>query len=423
MAYYGGWSGSELLTGRKPWGTPYNRCAEIRAKAAGLSIELPDEDSDDFQPGVPYFIFNLNSPSDASNFDLQVFDKTGVSIATLAVPSTQGFAECGEFVWAGQWYLVERSQASFVGTTAAPRTVEFNIVGQVANVNLYDYAVAAGYDSRTILVVANILPGSVIGTVSQGLPSITTDVASKWNADTRFRINVTDSYVVGFGGHGGQGADEPVSPSNSSPGGNGGPGGDAIHCYLDTHLVNQASYIAGGGGGGGGGGVRQVGTFGISARPGGGGSGGRGGNMFPNGDIQLNNAGRPGNGTFVAVGVGFGSFGTYLTAGYNLNAGQFAGGHGGDRGASGQIGMGQAPAPVTDALSSGGSGGPPGFLVNAASGVTVTSSFLQGTSSSPIPLDDQGFGDPTSTTLPANSQIETTSMATTIVSAARGSTI
>ena len=79
--------------------------------------------------------------------------------------------------------------------------------------------------------------------------------------------------------------------------------------------------------------------------------------------------------------------------------------------------MGQAPAPVTGGASAGGAGGNKGLIAAYASGVTVSSSFIADDGTGTITSQDQGYGDPSTTTLSAATNREETSMNTSAIPA------
>ena len=149
-AFFGGWRTVQLAAGRLSWGNPEIRCLEVRNTSTGGRVELPDETSDRFQSGVPYYVFNLNSVNDANNYDLTVVDRSGSTIATVAVGASNDTSGFGEFVWAGEWIQVESGVGDFRGSDLSVESFTIDLVGNYACLNIYDQAVAVGYDGEDI---------------------------------------------------------------------------------------------------------------------------------------------------------------------------------------------------------------------------------------------------------------------------------
>ena len=272
IAYYGGWMGRALASGTSVWGDPLIRNMEIRVTGTSVFVQLPDEDREDFVGGVPYRVINVNHADDTTNYTVTVVDKNGTTIGTVAAGASVDLAGHGEFVWAGSWMQTSGGVADLSGTTISKLTFDVPLSGNYANINLYDYAVAAGYNGEEdALINVTFEPGSIVGSTSTSSASITTDVASKWGSGTRVLITCRDSYLQGAAGAGGDGA---AAPFGGSPvaGSAGSAGGPMLDAYIDVHINNIRSHLAGGSGGGGGGGVTySPGGSGVGSQGGAGG--------------------------------------------------------------------------------------------------------------------------------------------------------
>jgi hypothetical protein len=179
-----------------------------------------------------------------------------------------------------------------------------------ADVDLYAYAVADGWDESTPLEVV-IDSGVYVYSTSTSNAAITAS-----DTFTNGATIVNNGYIVGKGGAGG------TAGNFSGPvyGGNGGDGGTALSTSVAISVDNTNGTIAGGGGGGAGGGIAwclvTIGEGQLAA----GGNGGAGGK---------------GRG-YTAAGTG-----TAGTDGYQSGEGSYAsasGGDGGDGGAWGTAG-------------------------------------------------------------------------------------
>jgi hypothetical protein len=126
-------------------------------------------------------------------------------------------------------------------------TYPVTIASDIANANVYNLAVAAGWDANNGLVVATINSGVTISSASTGAYAMTID-GGFWGGVKL----VNNGTIVGRGGDAGGGGSAPAYSSGYA-GGGGNPGGPGLYVGRPTTLKN-AGLIAGGGGGGGGGG-------------------------------------------------------------------------------------------------------------------------------------------------------------------------
>ena len=194
-------------------------------------------------------------------------------------------------------------------------------------------------------------------------------MASRWGSGTRVLITARDSYLLGAGGAGGQGAPAPFGGSPVA-GSDGSAGGPLLDAYIDVHINNIRSHMAGGSGGGGGGGVKNNPGGATGAQGGIGGGGGRGANMTPASSLIGSAGGLAGS--FDPSSPGYtrdGGQGTHLAPGDSFAWVLYKGGKGGNAGAAGSDGD---PATPGANESAGGSGGASGALARHASGVSIT---------------------------------------------------
>lgn len=204
----------------------------------------------------------------------------------------------------------EISMSDFFG---ARNSFELTISTNQTNLNLYNYATAAGWNAASRLIVTINSGVYIYGTTSHGLYIGTQSALS-------YLELYNYGYILGYGGRGGD------SSSNGSA------GGTAISVNAsNVNITNRSGgFICGGGGGG-------AGASGSWGGGGGGAGGGRGGNFTYDGGGNGGAGGGPGQS---------GSNGA-SRLGYGYGAGGEAGGQGG----SGESNSG------TDDAGAGGGGG------------------------------------------------------------------
>lgn len=223
-----------------------------------------------------------------------------------------------------------------------PTSITLDISG-LAEVNLYEHAVAYGYTPGMDVIVINT---THVYSSNTAIPALT--IPATFGTGT---ITFNNSgNVYGMGGRGGPGA-VPGGVGYLGGGGTGFAGGPAIKLEYPV-TINNTGLIAGGGGGGGGGSGANCNFW----TPGGGGGGGRsfwpspgGTSIYGINNNQIGQESGPGQG---GVGGGFGCGGDCCIGG--------SGGPGGTWGSPGAVGgYGQLSSSVT----SGGPGGAAGAAI------------------------------------------------------------
>lgn len=127
-------------------------------------------------------------------------------------------------------------------------TYPVTIASDISNANVYNLAVAAGWDANNGLVVVTVNSGVTVSSTSTGQYAMTID-GGFWGG---VKLK-NDGTIVGRGGDAGAGGTAPAY-NYGYAGGGGNPGGPGLFVGRPTILKN-AGRISGGGGGGGGGGA------------------------------------------------------------------------------------------------------------------------------------------------------------------------
>jgi len=236
------------------------------------------------------------------------------------------------------------------------------------NINIYDWAVASGWD-KSLAVVFTVNSGVTISSTSTSIPAITTG-----GPFPNGLTIVNNGTILGKGGTGGTGSyftyNNGINPGIFN-GGTGGTGGPAISLGVSISLQNNG--IIGGGGGGGGGGAGYL-VYTVQAGGGGGGGAGfgAGGPIVPSTNWFYGKAdGTAGAaGTATAGGTGGGG-GPDTTGFFSPPRGGSKGGSGGNLGSFGATGEASKITSVDTAYSLPGAGGAPGKAI-ALNGKAVT---------------------------------------------------
>jgi hypothetical protein len=246
--------------------------------------------------------------------------------------------------------------------------------------NLYNAAVAAGWDQSSVLnATITIDGGATLRSSSTSTAAL--DASGPFPPGSVLAL-INNGNVLGLRGLAGAGgvAINTANPiRNGTPGQNGGP---AISLGLALTLTNNGIIAGGGGGGGGGGGADYGGGLGfwqgVGGSGGGGGAdfgpGGAGGiTIMPGGSAVRNGYnGSPGTATTGGAGGPFGVYSGFFAIGG-------AGGKGGDLGQPGTAGSSPPPG-YTAFPSSGGAGGAAGnaIIVNGNSITYLVSGQIYG---------------------------------------------
>lgn len=228
--------------------------------------------------------------------------------------------------------------AGAAGAFAFDQTISAN----TSNYNLYNAAIAAGWNGITPLAaVVTINSGVVVSASSTSNYAFDTGT-SPYPVGSSLTLNTTGAYIIGMGGYGGLGGRGYTTVGGA--GYAGGPGGPAARINLPTTWDNTGGTLGGGGGGGGGGqGKYYSSKAGVDAIGGGGGGGGRTGSTASSagpggnasgGGVSFSYTGNPGGaGSFSSAGSGgagrSGSAGSPSGAGGNGGTWGSAGGSGG----------------------------------------------------------------------------------------------
>lgn len=201
----------------------------------------------------------------------------------LKVATSTGNAPSGTNQENAYWSVISSPGGVALPAPGGGYTSTIDIASSSVGVNLYDLAIADGYDGQDdATIIFEVESGVTITGLagSGGAPGIPGGIAidtgswptSTYSIDLTIRIK-SGGKVYGGGGGGGRGS------VGQSAGYGGGAGGDAIYCRLPVYVDIQAGGELKGGGAGGGGGGGMYQAWGGAILLGGGGGGGG----FPNG--------------------------------------------------------------------------------------------------------------------------------------------
>ena len=200
--------------------------------------------------------------------------------------------------------------------------INITISADAANYNLYNAAIATGWDGASpVDVTVTISSGVVVYATSTGSYAFRTGTG--WPVSSTLKL-INNGYIIGKGGAGGHG--DPTLTSGS----NGGPAFNAEYAIT----VTNNGTIGGGGGGGAGGNNGSITTGGqdnsvTESTGGGGGGGGRSGRSNSSGGGGGNadrDGGAGGSGTFSGGGgAGSGGGGSATAGGAGGNWGSTGG--------------------------------------------------------------------------------------------------
>lgn len=244
---------------------------------------------------------------------------------------------------------------------------ELTIPSQNSAVDLYNYAIANGWNGSTKLI-ATLDAGSYIGSTDPTVPALT--ISGSFPAGVEF---VNNGQIIGKGGNGGGGGPLPGSFADPE---DGQDGGTALYVTTAVTFTNNNQLLGGGGGGGGGG-------YGAARTPqdpapytqmGGGGGGGQ---TFGNSPTSGGAAGASTINTRHSTNPSAGTGGSGVSNGPGGNGGydNITGGQAGAGGAGGTWGQpggngGSYTAPILVGSTAGASGGAGGNSVVGDSFIT-----------------------------------------------------
>lgn len=297
----------------------------INPTTSGLTVTLPPEDS--LIPGIGHVVIVNESSTDF----VTVLNEAGTGVGNVSTNTTIIFSYNGGLT-ANGWFMRASSFAQVIGGSVPADTDDMDIVvaQNTENLNIYNAAVARGWDEVTPLTVrVTINPQVSVYSRDVNRPALFS--GDGWPANSLI-ILLNNGYIVGRGGDGGRGGVVAVAGS-AGAGGNGGAG---IWTLVDILIINSGLIAGGGGGGGGGDAPLTPSTSGNHGGGGGGGCpGGRGGLATP-GAIAGENSELfiiSGRQQSVAFNTMVTSYGGENAAGANTN------GHGGAGGLPGADGI------------------------------------------------------------------------------------
>lgn len=206
---------------------------------------------------------------------------------------------------------------------------EFTITSDLTNVDLYNFAIANGWNQTDEAIITVDSSVRIYGdTATDSTPAML--ISGSWPSGLTL---INNGYIIGRGGNGGNGASAEFGGSGT----NGQMGGTAIWAEVFVNIDNSSGTIAGGGGGGGGGG-RNFPFFPDDGNPGSGGGGGGGGRSSLDSSRGYISLGGTGGVDAYGFQASSGGNGTFTAAGSGGTGQHPAGGNGGDWGASGASG-------------------------------------------------------------------------------------